>query len=295
MKSNVAGYYKIVATDKDTKEERILADWFPNLITNNGLNLLNTGSNSAFRYCYVGTGNTPPLPTDSTLQSFIGAVGNSTYTKSAQSTAPYYGKFTRSFTFNPGGAVGNLSEVGTGYDSQGTNLFSRALITDAQGNPITITVLPNDYLTVIYELRLYPPDGITTGTATIAGVETQVTVEAVEKTSASSWMPMDNDSHGSNICFMVGSTIYVYGTNGGSLGSISYAGTNVGAYTKDTFYRDGRINLTLAQGNSATGIGSILIYTWVGAYKVTFDPPIVKDNTRTLSLDYRVSWGRYTP
>lgn len=295
MQANVAGYYKIVATDKDTNQERILADWFPNLITNNGLNRLNIGSNAIFQHCYVGSGNNTPLVTNSTLQNFIAAAYGSALTESVQPTPPYYGKAIRSYTFAPGVAVGNLSEVGTGYDAEGTDLFSRALITDANGDPITITVLENDFLTVFYELRLYPPSGVTTSTAVIAGVQTEITVEAIEVTDAGSWMNMYHQAHDSNICFS--QTSYVIGFNpaGDHVETLHYTGSSVGTYTPNNFYRDGRLSFNLNQMNSATGIGSMHIFTWVGRYQVTFDPPIVKDNTRTLSLDYRVNWGRYTP
>jgi hypothetical protein len=178
----------------------------------------------------------------------------------------------------------------------GTNLFSRALIADAEGNPITITVLPDDYLTVLYELRLYPPEGITTATVTIAGVETEVTVRAVNLTTTSSWMPMQSPAQNNNICCNQGANIALFNPTGGSLGHVSYSSVvSVGLYVADNLYRDARINLGLNEANSATGIGAMHISTWVGEYKVTFDPPIVKDNTRTFSLDYRVAWGRYTP
>lgn len=297
MKATVAGYYKIVARNKDTNQERILADWFPNLITNNGLNMLNVGNNNAFGHCYVGSGNNPPLPTNSTLQSFVAAVaGGHGITETAQSTAPYYGKAVRSFTFNPGGAVGNLSEVGVGNGLAGTNLFSRALIADAEGNPITITVLPDDYLTVLYELRLYPPEGITTATVTIAGVETEVTVQAINLTNTNAWMPMQNAAYNNNICCNQAANVSLFNPAGNGIGSVSYSSiSSVGLYVADNLYRDARISLGLNEANSATGIGAMNISTWVGQYKVTFNPPIVKDNTRTFSLDYRVAWGRYTP
>ena len=147
MNLELAGYYKITATNKDTLEERVLADWFPNLITNNGLDLINQGKPDMTRYCYVGSGSTAPTVNDSGLQNLV-AVKMEGYiefsTSSAQATAPYYGYATRSWTFEPGAAVGNLSEVGCGKDALGVNIFSRSLITDALGNPITITVLAND-------------------------------------------------------------------------------------------------------------------------------------------------------
>ena len=111
MNLELAGYYRITATNKDTLEERVLADWFPNLITNNGLDLINQGQPDMTKYCYVGSGSTAPTVNDSGLQNKIAtATGETTFsTASAQATAPYYGYATRSWTFAPGEALGNLS------------------------------------------------------------------------------------------------------------------------------------------------------------------------------------------
>src|SRR5690606_39029584 len=54
-------------------------------------------------------------------------------------------------------SAGNLSEVGILRSSTTGPLWSRALILDGQGNPTTITVLPDDFLTCYYTLRIMIP------------------------------------------------------------------------------------------------------------------------------------------
>ena len=300
MNLELAGYYKITATNKDTLEERVLADWFPNLITNNGLDLINQGKPDMTRYCYVGSGSTAPTVNDSGLQNKIAtATGETTFsTASAQATAPYYGYATRSWTFEPGAAVGNLSEVGCGKDALGVNIFSRSLITDALGNPITITVLANDYLTVIYELRCYPPLEDSVSTVDIAGVATECTVRASNVTTGSSWGFYQNSGNSTAAnAFNSVHTVYkgVLGSITGSptlsLGTINQSSPS-DVYTPGSHFRVGVVNLSLTQGNSVEGISAINIPTWLGSFQVGFNPPIVKDNTRTLRLNYRVGWGR---
>ena len=300
MNLELAGYYRITATNKDTLEERVLADWFPNLITNNGLDLINQGEADMTKYCYVGSGSTAPTVNDSGLQNKIAtATGEATFsTSSAQATAPYYGYATRSWTFAPGAAVGNLSEVGCGKDALGVNIFSRSLITDALGNPITITVLTNDYLTVIYELRCYPPLEDSVSTVDIAGVATECTVRASNVTTGSNWGFYQNSGNSTAAnAFNSVHTVYkgVLGSITGSptlsLGTINQSSPS-DVYTPGSHFRDGVVNLSLAQGNSAEGISAINIPTWLGSFQVGFNPPIVKDNTRTLRLNYRVGWGR---
>src|SRR5690606_36889932 len=56
--------------------------------------------------------------------------------------------------FGLGEAAGNLFRSGIQHTSTSGPLWSRALILDGQGNPTTITVLPDDFLTCYYTLRI---------------------------------------------------------------------------------------------------------------------------------------------
>ena len=69
--SGYAGWFKIEAHRVDANGDeipgtrRVAADWFPNLITNAGLDFLGTtGPTYVYTYCRVGSGNTAPAFTD---------------------------------------------------------------------------------------------------------------------------------------------------------------------------------------------------------------------------------------
>ena len=149
-----AGWFKIEATRPDGTR-RVLADWFPNLILNGGLDRM--GANPDYlSWCQVGSGSTAPVAAQTALVNRI--AGTSTQQNNvsgAQASAPYYGWYRRTYRFAQGVAAGNLSEVGVGWATSGS-LFSRALILDGGGSPTTITVLSDEVLDVTYELRRYP-------------------------------------------------------------------------------------------------------------------------------------------
>ena len=69
------GKYKIMVGKKPggiESEQRIVTDWFTNLITDGGLNHLGTSSFSiSSRYCQVGEGSTTPSVEDVNLTDHV--------------------------------------------------------------------------------------------------------------------------------------------------------------------------------------------------------------------------------
>ncbi len=180
LEQKVCGFYKLEAVKKSKsgkETKRLLADWFPNLITTAGLNYMGTNRSYAFNtstrggwltYCIVGSGNTTPAFTDSVLANKLAATSSMTaMTLTVESTSPYYRKMVLKYRFAEGVAAGNLAEVGIGWSS--TACFSRALILDGGGNPTTITILSDEYLDVTYEYRIYPKETDDTGTVIFTG------------------------------------------------------------------------------------------------------------------------------
>ena len=79
MPLSVAGRFKIEANKLGENGEvvstRIAADWFSNLITNQGLDLMGTGSiDQIVDRCRVGSGSTPPAVTDTALVAQVATV-----------------------------------------------------------------------------------------------------------------------------------------------------------------------------------------------------------------------------
>lgn len=272
---------------------RTIADWFPNLILDAGLERM--GSSSTFlTYCRVGTGSVPPSPIDSGLANLLASTATVTANVyGAQSTAPYFGWRRKTFRFAQGVASGNLSEVGVGWDT-GTALFSRALILDSAGAPTTITVGADETLDVTYELRTQPVTAEAGGNIVLAGVSYSWVSKPAYVTNQDQW------SVGNN-----GSTVQPANARAyaDSMGAITGgpSGTNVGVVVSRAPYAANSrksvitISASLIQGNLSGGIKSILVSgaaTTLGSYQIEFTPAIPKDDTKTLSLTYDVTWGR---
>lgn len=304
----VCGFFKFEAVklDKDGNEtsRRTLADWFPNLITNNGLNLYMAATGSGLgsnplSYCQVGSGSTPPAVTDTALVARI-ANNNSILTTSngVASSAPYYGWKRFTYRFNEGVAAGNISEVGISQSTTG-NLFSRALILD-EGSPTTLVVLPDETLDVTYELRLYPPSADAAGSVTLDSIVYNFTLRASRATTATNWA----DGIGTGIAGLTAITYPAASVLGAVTGQPTGTPTTpvspvFAAYTSGNYYRDFTATWGLTQGNATGGIGCVEIVESVGsvspgAFQMQFTPVIPKDGTRIMTLTFRYSIARHT-
>lgn len=294
LKYQMAGHFKMVAhtldDDGNIASSRVLADWFPNLITDGGLDRIATAS--FLDWCQVGTGNSTPVNAATSLDNRIASTSTIQADNSAtRSSTPYYAYQQRTFRFAAGAAAGNLSEVGVGWASAGS-LFSRALILDGGGSPTTITVLSTEVLDVFYEFRIYPPTVDGSGSVVIGGVTYTITSRAAFVTSPNYW---DVPSSG-----VFSNTILTSAFNGaigaitsGPTGSSSApSSTSVGAYSNGSKQRNLTISWGLNNGNLSGGISTVLLYTSMGSTQFGISPAIPKDNTKTLDLNFTVSWAR---
>lgn len=294
IQAEVAGFFKIEAVNEETGERRLLADWFPNLILNQGLNNLGNGNNS-IRYCQVGAGSTPPTVNDSQLQSFIASTGNIISAPSSYVAGPpYYTTTVFTYRFAAGTATGNLSEVGVGWSSSPTgSLFSRSLIKNTNGDPITIVVLSGEALDVSYEFRLYPPSTDSTFSVNIGGTNYDCIVRPSYISATSAWDANVFSDYGGRFR----DAIAYDGIIGGVTGAPSGAGdgpyqVSTGIYSNNSYQFDGQCIFGLNAANFQTGIRSIYIRTFGSAFQCQFTPAIPKLNTQVLTLNFRVSWAR---
>src|SRR5690606_5394247 len=115
-------------------------------------------------------GTATPQPTDTALQSFLGAGGSIQESWVTRNTTVSPRSITVGVRIrgNEGAIVGNVAEIALtrGSPSSSAPIFNRARVVDEMGNPTTITVLSDEFLEVIYEITLYAIDGAT-GTLTI--------------------------------------------------------------------------------------------------------------------------------
>ena len=303
VQANAAGFFKIEVRKVNEDAPHTIIDWFPNLITNQGLNRLAVGATTL--YCSVGSGNSTPVVTSTGLDNKIGSgvYRNSSIARGALATAPYYGWARQTYSFPVNTVVGNLNEVGIGWvaGADNTSLFSRSLIKDENGNPITLSIVADDLLTITYELRLYPTLTDTTGTID-TGLGTHTYISRAAKVTSGYW----SGDFGEYGAMGYSTTAKTYPTDIGDIfnqpsgtesGYLGYTENKAQPYTAGNYYRDVVLSFGVNSANHAAGIRSLawLSTSGLGACQIQFDPPIPKTNLQRFDLTLRVSWGRYTP
>jgi hypothetical protein len=289
----VAGWFKMEAVRPDGSK-RLLADWFPNLVVDTGLNRIGTGSYMSA--CHVGNGNATPNVLDTSLDGFM--AGTTTVQASsygAQSTVPYYGWKTITYRFGLGTVVGNVAEVGIATSaSPAAILFSRALVLDEFGAPTTVTVLADEVLDVTYQLRLYPDLVDRTGSIVVTGSGTHTYVLRAAVVTSSSWGAylggVASFTHQNNTFRVYNGAIGAVTSSPAGSGS-STSMSNAG-YSNNSYVRQGTAGYGLNYGNLAGGIKSILFDTTLGYYQAELTPNIDKTAIKTLVMTVQISWGR---
>lgn len=212
-------------------------------------------------------------------------------------TAPYYSWRRSTYVFNPGEATGNISEMSVGWSDGNVSAFSRCLITE-NGNPITVTILPTDYVTVYYELRFYPNMNILEGTIALVGVNYDYEAMPFGITTGS-W-------EGNPAAGIPFANIYAYTARDGEVGTplidepytegdTVWTQAALSPYVQGSYERDLSITIPIDRCNFTNFLKSLYLFFNGHAFKYGFTPAIPKDNTKTLTLNFRISWGRYTP
>ena len=299
LHTEVEGWFKFEAISEDGTR-RVLADWFPNLITDQGLNQMGTLA-TWLNACQVGSGSTVPAVSDTQLVTLV--AGTTTIQSTIvgiQSTPPYYASRTMTYRFAAGVATGTLSEVGVGTTATVGNLYSRALILDGTGAPTTLTILSTETLDVTYQCRYYVPTVDLTGSILLRTTTHDWTSRACRCTTANYWW---SNSGGQAENVGVFSASVFYGGLTAAIAAIeSYpTGTVYGSvtttwatYINNSFYTDATITAGLTSANDANGLGAVLLNLGIGTYQIGFVPNIMKTSSDVLVLVVRHSWGRKT-
>jgi hypothetical protein len=300
------GFFKCEAVHRDTGRRRMLADWFPNLITNVGLDALATGG--YLTACRVGSNGTAPANTDTDMGTYI--AGTSTRTSSDllnSGAAEYYTARTNVYRFGEGVAEGNIAEIGIATTTgTGTGvLFSRALVLDGGGSPTTITVLSDEFLDVTYQLRNYPSLTDVVDTINISGVDYDYTLRSADVDNSTTWGGRETGgATGEPSVIGVGT----FGTaHAGAIGTITglpagasgvSSGAAASAYVPGSHVKEFTLTWGLSFGNLSPGIQSVSTNFGTearsGAMQVQFDPFIPKDNTKVFTLEFQQAWARGT-
>lgn len=293
FKLQVAGHIEIYS-DKRGK----LAE-FDNIFLDQGLNAL--GSNSMPNYIWLGSGSAEPHPSNTQLANFVARSNRSSpripTTHDVNGAAPYYAWSRIGVRFTPLGVNVNLSELGLGTE---TELYTRALIKDANGIPTTLTILSDEILDISYTVRVYAPTTDATGQITLGG-----NIGGTYNWTARACLVTTFGNYGVYGWSLVRSGSYTgYAlAYSGPLGNItqfpsgdrSYATHNSVPYVHNSFTFKSEVLVDTDRGNFVNGIRSITICLAWGDYQIQFDPAIPKTDLDKLSLLFAVTYARYVP
>lgn len=310
----LGGRFRLV-TSKDAECKQVVEDtgFFDNLITNTGMNRIGTVTttsaspavvfNTLCGRFVVGSGSAEPQFTDTALQSPVAFASTDPerVSESSNYDRGWY-EITVRHQFGQGQAAGNLSEIGIQLTNTSGPLWSRALILDGSGNPTTITVLPDDFLTCYYTLRImipkedavfnidvdYDDEGI------VPTVVTGRPLNANSSAISSGWglSPMYTGNINSPLAYSGGLNAPTAAVPLGSAigGNITETSTYP-PYVQDSFERFYTISLSLSQLNS-TEIRTVRARRMLGYWQLEFDPPLQKADTQTMSITFGYSWAR---
>ncbi len=301
---------------------RVALDWFENIVTDIGLENYGDGDDGLTN-CHVGTGTTPELSTDTELDVFVAGTGRIDQTAGAQATPPYYGHQTCKYRFSPnfGGGNVNLNEVGAGNTVTNGNLSSRALTVDSMGDPVTVSVLVDEYLDVFYKRRNYPAHLVEatgapadlTGTIDIGGTSYGFTVRPhIVTTGGGSIGSGAQHGWGTGLGLGFDRTFgFNFHTssrarahdNLAALGPVTGAllgntagdtGGGLGTYTPNSYQRECFYVWDIDTANFVGGIGGVTVKTRLGAYQVLFDSTVPKVQGQAFTYYHNFMWDRHT-
>lgn len=300
LHAGVRGEYRLVVNTVHGERD---TGWFDNLILDQGLDFLGMDINS-LSYASIGTGTAAPTASQTSLASHtaFSAAGSGGSTVVNLGAPSYASQHTFSYTFAQGAVVGNMTEVGVGSGNTAGKLFSRALIVDTNGDPVTLTMTSIDQLTLYYRITIYPPITDHTGSFDIGGTTYNYTSRLLAAGnfagSQFTLSPAFSQVYSSQM-FGPGVTlapITATTISGGTAAAsvIHTGGSNT--YVTGTHYRTWTLTHTPTQSVIVGGISGMVVLS-TGQYtsmrfQFIFDKPIPKTNTQTLVLTLRFSWAR---
>lgn len=302
----VRGRYKVLVECGLSKDIKYDLE-FDNLIVNTGLDAIGlelaqpSSSIGGFVTLaggfVLGSGNTPPQPTDVKLETPIKHGGNGSVTRISNLEEFPTTKVTATYsrTFAQGFWIGNVSEIGLQKDRVDGRLFSRALILDLEGNPTTITLLGTDIVTLSYIFTIHYPEDISGSVPVETSSGTQPLNFTVRPSALATAIGVDAavGPSGDFRIYTVNAALGpVSGYPSGSVLPASGSTYTPNPYIQGSYSRTAKITVPVQLGN-----GSIKAVAWrislLGGWQVLFETPIVKDNTQILELEVGLTWSRH--
>lgn len=283
---------------------------FKNLVLDTGLQRI--GENSDWmNWLHLGTGTQAPHSLQNALQNATykgnGFAPGTHTTAGIDTSDPLkpYSWVKRVFRITPRGENRTYSEMGVGWND--SNLFSRTLIKDPQGNPNTISILGDEYLDVTYEVRQYMPantvvysvkptgDDTETRTITVRGSMLNTLSGTFGWGIARSGSPnssphsiLNNWSSSSHNRFFTGGLGGLYQNPEGNTVGSSFNRTSL----TRTSATSATITLTRELPDNVGMLRSLQVSQEAYCFQMEFNPPFNKSNEDRFSISYSISWGR---
>lgn len=297
INNSVGARFKLVARKASTEEITRETEWFKNIVLDTGLNQMSVGT--WIDRVRVGSGNSTPVASQTQLDNTIAStttVQDSGSVTKQTTTSPYYTAAKRTYRFAEGVAAGNISEVGCGWGA-GLALWNRALVKDLNGDPTTITVLSDEFLDVIVEVRYYPTQSFS-GSFNLLDK-----TDKIVSSHTYTGLPQFSESSAPVFSQVSGGRTYLFS---GSMNEVNTApssqlgySTSVSTYpSPKTLTCTSSLPLTIANGSIKTVMQTFSTITPTTSalgsiYKFEIDPPIVKTSLMVLSFTFSISWSRY--
>ncbi|MCK5652588.1 MAG: hypothetical protein KAJ42_14465 [Gemmatimonadetes bacterium] len=283
---------------------------FPNVIVDAGLDAIGNGDeiDALITYLAVGTDNTAPTTSDTSLASQLGDRTNSNGSVAdVVSSGPAYAywQLARTRVFTEEEVNGNLTELGLFKLASGGTMWCRQLFLDDLGDPTTVTKTDTEQLRVVYAWRLYTPTSETENVFDIDGESTTCKSRGMRINEDEAW---GSDGYlqflGNWTTDYRRSNAYETNTFPTTTGG-TFTGTpaqsssiSIVAYSNGNFYRDIDIVFEPGVANFGTGIGALEL-PYEGPFidgeiglATTFTPRVDKDDTERFTFRARLSFAR---
>lgn len=294
-KVRAGGEFRVIVVNENGTVDQDTG-WFSNLITDTGLIHFSGSNGTWYYYCHLGSDNTAPAVTDSTLGSWLGR--HSSQQASVQgptATTPDYEFYTTAgWTFNAGVCTGTIRELGISVGTTNTNMSIRTLVSPE------VTKSSTQILYVYYRFTVWPTLTDNTGVVNIGGDDYDYTLRPCGLGSA----------HTAYATFGLSSTLSHHDTYANGIGTITGSPTggdglnaeSVSLQSRGSGYYESKITWGLSVGNYGGGIRStrhlnnfnnLSSRGWQIEYsRVSDSAAIPKDNTMKFYVTIRMTWDR---
>lgn len=309
MKIGFAGHFEFVVSGGDRGTVKLAE--MDNTITNIGLDRLGVGGIGA--WCRVGSGNRPSTEGDTALVSQTASTSQTlTWSTFYDPGLPPRSAIKKTYRFPKGTGTGTHSEVGVGWEKDGNTLWSRALINDEAGDTLSITVLPDEVLDVIYTLYMYLDLTDHIAQFVYKGVNRKATTRFANVTQHSfmysllaSGLPHGTSTGWSQFSFGGGTSVlgdvYTNSTFRPNSANSAVYGKTLDVYVNGSYERVMTWTVPDTSNTSDNLIGVINADTHHSqgstggtlAIKTQFEPPLEKNYTEEFTYTGKLSWGRY--